>query len=58
LFCLILLRIATPLLRRPNLIAETDFAITDTASTFPRTDIAHLLSLSAQMLRPACVVPS
>jgi hypothetical protein len=34
LFCLISFRIAAPPLRRPNLIAETDFAITDTASTF------------------------
>jgi hypothetical protein len=45
LFYLISLHIAAPPLRRPNLIAQTDFAITGTASTSPRAGIAHLLSL-------------
>jgi hypothetical protein len=39
------------------LIAETEFAITDTASTSLRADIAHL-PLSAQMPRLAFVLPS
>jgi hypothetical protein len=53
---LIVLRIAAPPLRRPNLITETDFAITDTFSTSLRADIAYLLSLSAQMPHPAFVL--
>jgi hypothetical protein len=56
LFCLISLRIAAPPLRRPDLIAETDFAITDTASTSSRADIARHLSLSAQIPHPVCVL--
>jgi hypothetical protein len=56
LLCLISFLIAAPPLHRPNLIVETDFAITDTASTSPRADITHLLSLSAQMPRPALVL--
>jgi hypothetical protein len=55
---LISLSIAAPPLRRSNLIAETAFTITDTASTSLLTDIAHFLSLSAQMPRPAFVLSS
>jgi hypothetical protein len=51
LFCLISLRIATPPLRHPNLIAEINFVITNTASASPRADTAHLLSIPAQMPR-------
>jgi hypothetical protein len=58
LFCLISLRISAPPLRRPNLIAETDFGIIDTISTSPRADIAHLLSLSAQFPPLAFVLSS
>jgi ribosomal 50S subunit-associated protein YjgA (DUF615 family) len=58
LFCLISLRIVVLPLRRLNLIAETDSAITDTASTCPRADSAHLFSLSAQMPRPVFVLSS
>jgi hypothetical protein len=47
LFCLISLRIAASPLGRPNLIAKTDFTITDTASTSPHPDIGHHLSLLA-----------
>jgi hypothetical protein len=58
LFCLISLRIAATPLRRPSLLAEINFTITDTISTSPRADIAHLLSMPAQMPRQVFVLPS